>query len=599
MVRPASGGVSEWFKEPVLKTGVVVRPPWVRIPPPPLMRLALPRFSTPGLAPVLAIFTTAVLVGITWGLPSSDTWAADSISPRSCGLGAIAETYWPGHFHTYPPLHMAILTVLSLPWMALAAARAGAGADALAAELIKPLYMTGIEASARAVAVAMALGIVVHTIRLWTRLWNARVGVMAGAVVALNSTLVYYAHTGNLEVPYLFWLTWALVEMDRVMAGEPRERQTLLLAAAAVLTKDQAAAALLLPLPLALAFVPWIARGASPTRRSLLTAAAIAAVAYALVSGAVPNPVGFARRIAFLLGPASQSWAGYPHTLAGAFSLARDALLATPHFASWPVALAALVGLILAARAPHATPASLRLRRLVPFAAALSFAVFFTLGARRSEDRFLLPESLAFFPYAAVVFGAAWDRWASLRVAFVGIAAAALAPALLAVASVDATLLADSRYEAEGFLRRFQKGARIVVYGGPIFLPRIPAGLVAERLGVEPIADRQAIAGITDVVDPGMDPRSRSPVAIVLSTELSTPAALEPPSASRPFGLMQYADAKSHALLRSLYDGSLGYVPVLRAECSLPDPLECRNIHDSTGREVWIYMRDVRLIPRP
>jgi len=561
------------------------------------MRVALPRFSNQGgSAPVLAVFAIAVAVGIAWGLPSSDTWAADSISPRSCGLGAIAETYWPGHFHTYPPLHMAILTVLSLPWMALAAARAGTGPDALPAELIKPLYMTGIEASARAVAAAMALGIVAQTLRLWTRLRNARVGFVAGAVVALNSTLVYYAHTGNLEVPYLFWLTWALVEMDRVMTGESRERPALLFATAAVLTKDQAAAALILPLPLALVAVPWIARRASPVRRELLVAVATAAALYALVSGAVTNPVGFAHRVAFLLGPASQTWAGYPHTTGGALMLARDALRATPHFASWPVAVVALGGLALAATNGTAID---RLRRLAPFAGAFSFALFFTLGARRSEDRFLLPESLGFFPYAAVAFGAAWDRWAPARIFFVGAAAVALVPAVLAVASVDATLLVDSRYEAERFLRRLSKGSRVVVYGGPIFLPRVPAGLVAERLGIEPIADRQAIAGITDVVDLAMDPRKRSPLAIVLSTELSTPPETEPGPASRPYGLMQYADAKSRALFRSLYDGSLGYVRVLRAECTLPDPLECRNVHDSTGREVWIYMRDVRLIPRP
>ncbi len=29
------GGVFEWFKDPVLKTGDFVRGPWVRIPPPP------------------------------------------------------------------------------------------------------------------------------------------------------------------------------------------------------------------------------------------------------------------------------------------------------------------------------------------------------------------------------------------------------------------------------------------------------------------------------------------------------------------------------------------------------------------------------------
>ena len=30
-----AGGVAEWFKAPVLKTGVGASPPWVRIPPPP------------------------------------------------------------------------------------------------------------------------------------------------------------------------------------------------------------------------------------------------------------------------------------------------------------------------------------------------------------------------------------------------------------------------------------------------------------------------------------------------------------------------------------------------------------------------------------
>src|SRR6185437_16087512 len=32
---PPIGGVAEWFKAPVLKTGVGASPPWVRIPPPP------------------------------------------------------------------------------------------------------------------------------------------------------------------------------------------------------------------------------------------------------------------------------------------------------------------------------------------------------------------------------------------------------------------------------------------------------------------------------------------------------------------------------------------------------------------------------------
>ena len=36
------GGVAEWFKAPVLKTGVGASPPWVRIPPPPPPPIAFP-----------------------------------------------------------------------------------------------------------------------------------------------------------------------------------------------------------------------------------------------------------------------------------------------------------------------------------------------------------------------------------------------------------------------------------------------------------------------------------------------------------------------------------------------------------------------------
>jgi len=537
---------------------------------------------------VAMAFVLAVAIGCTWSLPGSDSWSADSISPRSCGLGAIVQTYWPGHFHTYPPLHMALLTVASLPWMGLAATRVGSDAQALEAELIKPLYMTAIEAEARVISAAMALGIVLHTMRLWKRLAGRRAGLAAGAIVAANATLVYYAHTGNLEVPYLFWTTWAMVEMDRVMAGERREVQALLLAVAAVLTKDQAAAALLIPMPMSLWVVPW-ARSRVPLARSgMILGGSLAVGAYALGSGALTNPVGFGRRVAFLLGPASQTWAGYARTFRGSLSLARDAFLATPHFASWPLCLAAALGVSLAAMSKRGLP---RARKLAPLAAGASFALFFTLGARRSEDRFLLPPSVFFFPYAALAFDAAWTAWPRARGAIAGAAAAALAPAVLAVASIDATLLADPRYEAERFLRGLGTGTHVEVYGGPIFMPRVPAWLVTTRPGVEPLAERQKITGIVDMVDPVMDPRTRSPSVIVLATELSSIAATEPPTASHPFGLMQYGDATSHAFFRALLDGSLGYVRALRAVCTLPWPLECRRVHDSTAGEVWVYVR--------
>jgi hypothetical protein len=539
---------------------------------------------------LLAAFAVAIAVGFMWGLPGSNTWAVDSISPRSCGLGAIVETYWPGHFHTYPPLHTALLTVLSLPWLGLAALRVGVSREALGAELIKPLYMTGIEVSARTVAALMALGIVWNTLRGWSRLQGRAAGLGAGIVVATNATLVYYAHTGNLEVPYLFWTGWALVEMDRVICGEPRELQALLLSAAAVLSKDQAAAALLLPLVVALLITPWVARHESPLRRRLVVSAFGVAVLYGVVSGALVNPAGFRRRVAFLLGPASQTWAGYPRGPHGAWLLAGDAIQAIPHFTSWSIALLAALGVVVGLVTARGVE---RVRLFLPLLAVISFTWLFTLGARRSEDRFLLPQTVFGLPYAALVLGRAWDAWPRARRWLGVVGAACVVPALVGVASMDATLLVDARYEAERFLEKLPPATHVEILGTTTFLPRLPPDLLVVRPGTEAIADRQGIPGVTELLDPTMDPRPRAPEYIVLATVLSLElvTAPPPPPEQRPFGSTAYHDDISHRLFRGLFDGSLGYTRTLTARCTLPWPLECRFLHDATGREVWIYAR--------
>ena len=543
---------------------------------------------------VLGSFALFVAVAFTWGLPGTSTWAVDAISPRSCGLGAIVETYWPGHFHTYPPLHMAVLTVLSLPWMALAALRAGTGRADLGVELIKPLYMTGIEVSARLVAAAMALAIVGMSMRWWSRLEGRVAGVAAGVAVATNATLVYYAHTGNLEVPYLFWACWSLLEMDRVLCGEPREWRAVLYAVAAVLSKDQAAGVLIAPLVVALIVGPWAARGESPLRRRLVTAGLGGVGLYALVSGAVVNPLGFRRRIGLLFGPASQTWAGYPRGWAGDRQLACDALRAIPHFTSWPIAVLAVVGIVGVLTIRRGVD---RIRGLQPLLAAVSFTALFTLGARRTEDRFLLPQTLLLLPYAAVVVSRAWER---LPAVVVGVlAAACVLPALVGVASLDGTLLVDSRYAAESFLANLEPGTHVEVLGTTLFLPRLPADLALVRPGTEPLDDRQAIPGVTELVDPDMDPTPRAPDYVVLSPALSMPLMTQPPPprGQRPYASTAYHDDVSHRLFRRLFDGSIGYVRTLTARCELPWPLACRGVHDATGGEVWIYRRRVVVTP--
>jgi hypothetical protein len=531
---------------------------------------------------VLASIVVFAAFGFAWGLPASESWADDAISPRRCGLGAIVETYWPGHFHHYPPLHMAILTVVSLPWMALAILRAKLAGlplapDALEPVLIEPQTMTPIEVSSRLVSLAMLCGIAWNVMRLFERTAGRRVAVGAGAIVAVNSALLYYGRTGNLEVPYLFWSVWALVEVDRVLAGEPRETRALLLVAAALLTKDQAVGVFAFTLPACVAVRPSLLKSAR-----LWKAAAIAALTFGLVSGAITNPTGFAKRMALWTGPASFDWVAYPATLEGRLALARDVVLAVPRFASWPLAIAAVAGLAIAWRSG---PGLARFRALLPMVAATSATILATIGARRTEDRFLLVQSALFFPYAARALEAL--RSGPLRT---GAWSIALAPALVGVASLDATLLTDSRYAAERFLAGLPEGARVELYGGSACLPRIPPQIRATRPGVEALATRSPIYRAPDVVDPPSRIVERRPDYVVLSTEFSRASDGKTPAVV-PYGVGAYFDADSTAFFRDITTGALPYERVLRATCDLPWPLECRRIHGSTGEDVWIYAR--------
>lgn len=542
----------------------------------------------------MALFGVAVTVGIGWGLPGPDTWCVDSISPRSVGLGAIVETYRPGHFHTYPPLHMALLSLLSLPWILAAVARVGPNVGALGPELVKPLYMTGIESTARLVAAVMATFTVWNTMRLWTRIAGPRTAPLAALALVCNATFVYYAHTGNLDVPCLFWILWALVEIDRVTSGERREVAALLLCTCAALTKDQGAAALILPVVVYMVVLPWRTERASMLRPDLVRGAILSVGLYALVSGALVNPIGFGRRLAFLFGPASQTWAEYPKTLEGAGHLLRDIGHGLVLAGSPLLATLATAGVLIALASNDR-----RARLLLPLCAAVSFTLLFNLSARRTDDRFLLPQGALLYPYAALAIERAHAlrgraRPTLRRFGQIGLSALAIAAygsALLGGASLDATLVTDARYRAESFLQGLPPGTRIDVVGSTKYLPRIPGDLVAVRPGIEPVSERQQTAGISEWVDPTMDPRPRGPEYIVLASELSNVEAAQPPTQAVGFGLATYHDPVSRRFLRRLLDGSLGYGRVLRAGCALPWPLACRHIHGSTGGDVWIYKK--------
>ncbi len=543
---------------------------------------------------IVALFVLACLAGSGWDLPCTDAWHNDALSPRPCGLGAVVETWRPGHFFRYPPLQTLLLTVLSLPWIALAALRAPSlGQEALLHELIQPRYMTPIEVVARAVTLLMAVGVLFNVRRLVARVWGERAGDAAAAVTALNPVLVYFSHSGNSDIPCLFWVTLALVELDRVLAGEARERSALLCAAAAALTKDQSVPLLFLAAPWALLVGPMLSRGertvASVALRPALWRALAASLGlYLLVAGAVTNPSGYARRIAWITGPANADWVVVGRDLMGVDAILREVVEAIPLFASRAVALLALLGLALALAGRRGVP---RVRAALPAVAALSYLLFFILPSRWTMERHLLPLMVLLLSYAGVAFDALSERLSPrarpLAAALLGLA---LIPQLLDVASVDGTLMVDSRNAAQRFLAALPRGTSLEVYGGNQYLPNLPSQLRITRVGPEPDSERSPLPGVTEARAPFLEVTQRAPDYALVGEDFAT-YYLPTERPLDPHYARLNRDPDGRALMTGLVDGSLGYAWALRSKCELPAPLRCLRMHRSTGAETWIFRR--------
>ncbi len=543
---------------------------------------------------VVALFVVAVVAGSHWDIPCTDSWHNDALSPRPCGLGAVVETWRPGHFFRYPPLQMLLLTALSLPFIVVGLLHApGGGLDSLRTELIEPRYMTGIEVVARVVTLLMAVGVLVHVRRLVGRVWGDRAGIVAALLTALDPVLVYFAHSGNSDIPCLFWVTRGLVELDRVMAGESRERHALLCAMAAALTKDQSAPLFFLAAPWALIVVPLLLRGERSVREVLLRPAlwrslALALGGYLLVAGAITNPVGWTRRLAWITGPANADWVVVGRDLVGVGDLALEIVRSAPLFASRGVALLALVGIGLALAGARGVS---RLRAVFPALAAFSYLVFFVFPSRWTMERHLMPLAILFFAYAGATVGVLLDAIpARFRALVTALAALGLVPQLVDVASLDATLAVDSRHAAQRFLAALPRGTTLEIYGGNQYLPNIPRHLRVTRIGPEPDAERSPLPGVTEGRAPFRDVATRAPdYALVGEDFASYYLPTDVPQA--PHNARLQEDPDGRALMTGLRDESLGYRWALRSRCELPWPLHCVRMHRSTGAETWIFRR--------
>jgi hypothetical protein len=181
-------------------------------------------------------------VPIWWGADGRYPWDVDNIAPASV-LKEIAARFGPGRLIQYGPVPYLLTALVYVP--ALAVMR-------LIGELGRPSpdypwglahpeqSMTVLVVLARAVSMALGIGLTV----LMTR--RARRDGLAGAawivplLVLGSPTFMYYARTSNPDVQYVFWLVLGFHCLEQ---GATRLRWLAAAAGAAALaiaTKDQA-----------------------------------------------------------------------------------------------------------------------------------------------------------------------------------------------------------------------------------------------------------------------------------------------------------------------------------------------------------------------
>jgi hypothetical protein len=463
---------------------------------------------------ILLVAAGLRLAGLVWGLPASDGWDDDGFAPRNF-LAALALTWQPGSYFTYPPLHALLLAMPSLPvagW-ALAHAPSLSQRDVIAA-LIQPGTATYFAVVARLVSMGMSLGIIWSVGEMARLLAGPRTALFAAGACALNMALTYYGQVSNLDVPHLFWAMLSLLALMRAIVGHELRRfwHAALLAVAAVATKDQAYALFLLGVPLGL--VLWFAADAWPRQNArpvlvTLACAALASLALLLLlDGAVTNPSGFLRRIAFLAGPASGDYAQYSHGPHGWLALLGDmaAYYMRGGYGVIAMALAALGLAVHWQRRKGAVWAA----GLLPALAVLSFTLCFNFAALRSDDRFLLPQGVLACVYIGIacemlVFAA--QSW--LRLAAQAVLAGAALLAIHQAMAVDAAMLLDPRHDAEAWLAaQTRPGDAIEVYDRNWLLPRFPPQARVTRIGPGDPARRNPLPGMTEIGQAFSAPRS-------------------------------------------------------------------------------------------
>jgi len=557
-----------------------------------------------------AVFVLALAVnlcGIGWGLPNgNETWANDAIQPGA-PLSILHRLFVSDPLNSgwfwfkYPLGHVLILGLVYAPylgWLFLTGGLSHPSSDYPHGFADPESALATLALLGRGVSALMGAGCTLIAYLCVLQSFGRRAAAAAAVAVGFCYPLVFYAHTTNVEVPYLFWMLLAFLAGVRLVEGRTERRWWVILGAGAAMSvssKELGAGFFVAIPPVVLAAN--LARH-RPWRDLLsggLTAGLTTLVVMVLANDVFLNPLGFARRIGFLthaLDPAvALQYAPYyfpidlgsGRGLQGELEQLTNAGVRILSSLSTPTAVLAIVGVIVAAR---------RCAWWAVLAVACcATAYLFGVRAMLSLSmRYVLPITVV----AAMTSGIAVDAlFAARRLQTLAatLAAAALLWMTVYGAEVNRMLVHDARYAAESWLTtHVADGDVIEVYQRPTYLPRFPA---RARVAAVPF-DQRTIEGIA----------ARRPQWIVLSSAGLSGVSVAyrtdwkgeaedsedwDPSQIAPGGVvMNYKDRDNVEMLDALVDERLGY---RRAAHFALEPWIDRTLIQSLNPEITIFAR--------
>ena len=407
-----------------------------------------PRSGSTLLLAILLLSVILNAIPLWWGLPSSavHTWAFDEISPDADG-----RTVESRHMGRYPPLHYHVLRALYSPIRFL-------DAQGLIAWSPRQLRTT-LQILGRSLSLLLAVLTVYLVYRIGRLLLSRAAARLAALLVAVTLPFVFYAKTINLEAAYTFWFTLSLLFLLKVFRHH-RLRDYLLLAASAafaICTKDQAYGLYLALPPLLAGSLHFHIFDTRPTLRTaartlldrrIILGTAVSVGLFILIHNLIFDLEGFLRHLRVMTGPGSEPSQVFEHSIAGHLGMI---VLAGRHLTfsmGWPAILAAAAGIGLAARRWNRHKQLLAL--LLPIG---TYYLFFIAVILYHRVRFFLPMCIVLALFAGLALNELWTtRRVRRSLAAAAILGVVLLPLLRAV-SLDLSMLGDSRYFVEDWLR--------------------------------------------------------------------------------------------------------------------------------------------------